>query len=149
MVKLRLLVMGALSLLALVGHSEEMLRMPVVVTKAESAGAIFASPVMNRTEHADGHVTLDVTSLISSDGKFASGMYKSEPTRIEVAEGYGVDEFMYFLEGGVKLTSPDGTVQIVGPGDALAMPKEWKGVWETDGYTKFWVIYSADGEGLQ
>ena len=25
--------------------------------------------------------------------------------------------------------------------------KEWTGVWDTDGYTKIWVIYSEDGSG--
>jgi len=37
-------------------------------------------------------------------------MYKSGKTRSEIDEPYGVDEFMYFLEGGVTLTSSDGTV---------------------------------------
>jgi uncharacterized cupin superfamily protein len=55
---------------------------------------------------------------------------------------------MYFIEGGITLTSQDGTKQIVRAGEAVTLPKEWKGVFETDGYTKFWVIYSADGSGL-
>ena len=118
---------------------------PVIVTRAEAMGAIFSRPEMNRTEHEDGHITLDVTSLMSSDGKFASGMYRSEKTYYDISEGYGVDEFMYFVEGSVKLTSTDGTVQVVSAGEALSMPKEWQGTWETDGYTKFWVIYSAAG----
>ena len=103
---------------------------------------------MTRTEHASGNVTLDVTSLKASDGKFASGMYRSGKVRSEIDEPYGVDEFMYFLEGGVTLTSSDGTVTHVNAGDAVTIPKEWTGVWDTDGYTKIWVIYSADGSGL-
>lgn len=123
--------------------SEDVERLPVVVTQAEIGGSIFEGA--NRTEHGDGHVTLDVTSLVSSDKKFTSGMYRSGKTRYEFTEGYGVDEFMYFVEGGVTLTSADGTVQIVRAGEAVTVPKEWMGVFETDGYTKFWVIYSAAG----
>jgi uncharacterized cupin superfamily protein len=75
-------------------------------------------------------------------------MYRSSKTRIEVNEPYGVDEFMYFLEGSVTLTSADGSVQVVKAGEAVTIPKEWTGIWETDGYTKIWVIYSHDGSGL-
>jgi uncharacterized cupin superfamily protein len=55
---------------------------------------------------------------------------------------------MYFLEGGVTLTSSDGTVTEVKTGEAVTIPKEWTGIWDTNGYRKIWVIYSADGSGL-
>ena len=122
--------------------------LPALITKHEVNGAIFDRADKIRTEHEDGHVTLDVTSLMSSDEKFASGMYRSGKTRYDITEGYGVDEFMYFIEGSITLTSKDGTKQVVAAGEAVTVPKEWKGVFETDGYTKFWVIYSADGSGL-
>ena len=89
-----------------------------------------------------------VPTLKSSDGKFASGMYRSGKSHFEIEEPYGVDEFMYFIEGGVTLTSADGSVQVIGAGEAVTIPKEWTGVWDTDGYTKIWVIYSEDGSGL-
>ena len=121
---------------------------PAVLSKSDLAGKIFERPdVYVSTE--DGNTTLDVTSLMSSDKKFASGMYKSEATVIEINEPYGVDEFMYFLEGGVRLTSKDGTVQEISAGESVTIPKEWMGVWETQGYTKIWVIYSHDGKGLE
>jgi uncharacterized cupin superfamily protein len=121
---------------------------PAKINANDMTGAIFESDGTLRTEGQDGTTTLDITSLLSSDGKFASGMYRSGKTRLEVTEPYGVDEFMYFLEGRVKLTSSDGTVTEIGAGDAVTIPKEWTGLWETDGYTKIWVIYSADGSGL-
>jgi len=34
-------------------------------------------------------------------------------------------------------------------GEAVTIPKEWTGVWDTEGYTKIWVIYSEDGSGLE
>ena len=121
---------------------------PAKLSHEDIAGAIFGRPDVIATVHDDGHETLDVTSLMSSDGKFASGMYRSTKTRIEITEPYGVDEFMYFLDGSVTLTSSDGSVQVVGAGEAVTIPKEWTGTWETDGYTKIWVIHSADGSGL-
>jgi uncharacterized cupin superfamily protein len=121
---------------------------PAKIAAAQMKGAIFDREDMTKTEHEDGHTTLDVTSLLSSDGKFASGMYRSGKTHSEISEPYGVDEFMLFLEGGVTLTSSDGTVTTIGPGDAVTIPKEWTGIWDTEGYTKIWVIYSEDGSGL-
>ena len=122
---------------------------PAKISQADAAGAIFKRPDMIATTHEDGHKTEDVTSLPSSDGRFASGMYKSGKTRAEITEPYGVDEFMYFLEGSVTLTSSDGTAQVINAGEAVTIPKEWTGVWETDGYTKLWVIYSEDGSALE
>ncbi|MBT7335755.1 MAG: DUF861 domain-containing protein [Gammaproteobacteria bacterium] len=135
-----------MSILALPVSAEESSNLPVVVSKDQIRGSIFDG--VEPTQHADGHITTDVTSLLSSDKKFASGMYRSGKTRIVVSEGYGVDEFMYFIEGGITLTNQDGTKQIVRAGEAVSVPKEWKGVFETDGYKKFWVIYSGDGSGL-
>jgi len=121
---------------------------PARISAADMTGEIFERADMIRTEHEGGNVTLDVTSLKSSDGRFASGMYQSEKVRMEIDEPYGVDEFMYFIDGGVTLTSSDGTVMSINAGEAVTIPKEWTGVWDTDGYTKVWVIYSEDGSGL-
>ncbi|KGE04843.1 cupin domain-containing protein [Pseudohaliea rubra] len=118
---------------------------PVEMSRDGLAGALFDSP---DTLVKENGTVLDVTSLQSSDGRFASGMYRAGPSRWEIDEPYGVDEFMYFLEGGVTLTSSDGTVTEIEAGEAVTIPKEWTGIWETDGYRKIWVIYSADGSGL-
>ncbi|MDH5456806.1 MAG: cupin domain-containing protein [Gammaproteobacteria bacterium] len=122
---------------------------PAKISKADVAGAIFERPDMIETSHENGNVTLDVTSLLSSDRKFASGMYRSGKVRFEIDEPYGVDEFMYFLEGSVTLTSADGSAQVINAGEAVTIPREWTGVWETEGYTKIWVIYSEDGSALE
>lgn len=120
---------------------------PVKISRADQTGGIFTRDDVVKTTKG-GNTTLDVTTLLSSDGRFGSGMYRSGAVRFEVTEPYGVDEFMYFLNGGVTLTSADGTVQRIEAGEAVTIPKEWTGIWETDGYTKIWVIYSADGSGL-
>ena len=130
------------------GQSADGMRHPAKISKEDTAGKIFERPDMIETDHG-GNVTLDVTTLLSSDKKFASGMYRSGKVRSVIDEPYGVDEFMFFLEGGVTLTSTDGTVTTIGAGEGATIPKEWMGVWDTDGYTKIWVIYSEDGSGLE
>ena len=120
---------------------------PATLSRAALAGAAFSDPSTTVTDEA-GETVLDFTSLKSSDGKFASGMYKAGAQMFDITEPYGVDEFMFFLEGSVTLTSADGTVTIVNSGEAVTIPKEWIGRWETEGYRKIWVIYSVEGEGL-
>ena len=137
---------AALMLSQTVSAESQRTLLPAELSQGDIAGAIFERPDMIQTLHEDGHVTLDVTSFVSSDQKFSSGMYKSGKTRLEVTEPYGVDEFMYFLEGSVTLTSSDGSVQTIDAGEGVTIAKEWTGIWETDGYTKIWVIYSALGE---
>lgn len=114
--------------------------LPAKISKQDISGEIFKRPDMEKTTRGE-NTTLDVTTLLSSDKKFSSGMYKSGKVRFEATEPYGVDEFMYFIEGSVTLTSSDGSVQVINAGEAVTIPKEWTGVWDTDGYTKMWVIY--------
>ncbi len=143
--------LSCILLVALAGNSgvlaldEDAVVKPQIMTKADIAGEVFSRSDMSKTERPGG-ATYDVTSLLSSDEKFAAGMYRAGASRVEIDEPYGVDEFMYFLEGSVTLTSSDGSVQVINAGDAVTIPKEWTGVWETGGYTKIWVIYSAAGK---
>ena len=120
---------------------------PAKLSSADLAGKVFDNPDTIITETPTGNI-LDITSLKSSDGKFASGMYKAGKSRFEITEPYGVDEFMFFLEGSVTLMSGDGSQMTINAGEAVTIPREWTGIWETDGYRKIWVIYSKSGEGL-
>ena len=120
---------------------------PAKLSSTDLMGKAFNNPDTIITETPTGNI-LDITSLKSSDGKFASGMYKAGKSRFEITEPYGVDEFMFFLEGSVTLTSDDGSQITINAGEAVTIPKEWTGVWETEGYRKIWVIYSESGEGL-
>ncbi|MGB5331931.1 MAG: cupin domain-containing protein [Woeseiaceae bacterium] len=121
---------------------------PAKLSRGDIAGEVFdRAEIIELT--TNGNTTLDVTSFLSSDKKFGTGMYRSGAVRFEITEPYGVDEFMYFLEGSVTLTSSDGVVQVINAGEAVTIAKEWTGVWDTKGYTKIWVIYSEDGSGLE
>lgn len=116
---------------------------PVKMSKAQIAGSIFEDyePYVS-TE--DGNTTHDVEVFRTKSGQFDAGMYRSGKIRYDITEPYGVNEYMHFLEGGVTLTSSDGTVTVISAGDSVVIPEEWTGVWETDGYMKIYVIYSAD-----
>ncbi|WP_417463348.1 cupin domain-containing protein [Kordiimonas sp.] len=119
---------------------------PKKISKDQIAGQFFTDfkPVIQDHESEIGsYQTQDVENFLSVDKKFDSGMYRSGPVRMTI-EHYGVDEFMYFVEGGVTLTSADGTVTEIGPGDAVTIGRDWKGVWDSKGYMKIYVIYSAD-----
>ena len=118
---------------------------PVKISQAQVAGAIFEDykPVV-KTE--DGNTTHDVEVFLSKDRQFDAGMYRSEKVRAEIKTPYGVNEYMHFLEGGVTLTSSDGTVTEVRAGDSVVIPEDWTGIWDTEGYTKIYVIYSPGGQ---
>lgn len=130
--------------------ADETVVLPAKISKEDMAGSIFSREDMVEMERY-GTNTLDVVTLMSSDKKFASGIYKAGKHQAvsTVAEPYGVDEFLYMLDGNMTLTSADGTVQEFGPGDAVTIPKEWVGVADTDGFVQLWVIYSEDGSGLE
>ncbi|HMB61229.1 MAG TPA: cupin domain-containing protein [Xanthomonadales bacterium] len=117
---------------------------PVKISKAQIAGGIFEDYEPVVIDH-DGNITHDVEVFLSSNKQFDAGMYRSGKVRAEINEPYGVNEYMHFLEGGVTLTSSDGTVTEIKAGDSVVISAEWTGVWDTEGYTKIYVIYSPDG----
>jgi uncharacterized cupin superfamily protein len=89
---------------------------PVKISKTQVAGAIFDDyePVV-KTE--GGNTTHDVEVFLSKDRQFDAGMYRSGKLRAEIRTPYGVNEYMHFLDGGVTLTSSDGTVTEVRAGE--------------------------------
>ena len=129
-------------------HEESTVMLPAKISKEDAAGAIYNRLDMVK-ETDNGNTTLDVMTMLSSDGKFGTGMYRSGKVHYDITEPYGVDEFFYILEGSITLTSVDGTVQTMNAGEAVSIPKEWTGTWDTDGYNKVWVIYTEDGSALK
>jgi uncharacterized cupin superfamily protein len=114
---------------------------PVRITAADAAGPVFQSKSAVHENGADGPAT-DVSLLKSRDGRMEAGLYSAGPSDQPI-ESYEVDEFMYFLEGGVTLTSADGSVLEVHAGEGVAIPKGWKGRWTTKGYHKYYVTYQS------
>lgn len=120
---------------------------PAKLSAADLTGAIFHSPlsVAGQGQSELGVLnTEDAEVFLSADRRVDAGMYRSGPARFSISEPYGVDEFMYFIEGTLTLTSTDGAVTVVHPGEAVTIPKAWTGVWDSTAYTKIYVIYSPD-----
>jgi len=119
---------------------------PALIDKADVAGAIFKRP-NTVTHEKNGNKVQDTVTLMTADKKYETGMYKSGPSHFERKgdKTYGVDEFMYFIEGSVTLTSLDGTVVTAHAGEAVTIPHDWQGTWDTKGYTKFYAIYAPKG----
>ena len=116
---------------------------PVKMSKAQIAGGIFEDYEPLVSTHGS-NTTHDVEVYRTESGLFDAGMYRSGRVRAEIDEPYGVHEYMHFLEGGDTLTSSDGTVTEIEAGDSVVIPADWTGVWDTEGYTKIYVIYSPD-----
>jgi uncharacterized cupin superfamily protein len=114
---------------------------PVKVTSIEAAGPIFASPSAASENGPDGPAK-DVLLLRSKDKHVEMGLYSAGPSESDIAS-YPDDEFMYFLVGGVTLTSADGTVLQVTAGEGVAMPRGWRGHWTTKEYKKYYVTYTT------
>lgn len=117
---------------------------------ARLAGSAVARALAGAQAHhstdAKGVAVADLPQLHSADRKFMSGAYSVAGPNQETftGEGYPVNEFMVFLEGGVTLTSADGTVLAVRAGDSVSIPKGWLGTWSSPGYRKFYVIYDPN-----
>ena len=107
---------------------------------------MYVRPSMTKTTHEDGSIALDVTSFLSTDGKYETGMYRSAASHITVNEPWGVDEFFFVIQGSITLTSKDGSVLTIEAGEGASIPKEWTGKWDTDGYSKIWAIYYGDSK---
>jgi uncharacterized cupin superfamily protein len=104
---------------------------------------IFNGPNVEKYKDDFGADAFSITSLTSSDKKFYTGLYKSGPVvEKHLEQDYGDDEFMYLLSGSITMKSISGKAVTVKAGDAISMPKEWRGTWHSEGYTKLWVIYN-------
>jgi uncharacterized cupin superfamily protein len=115
---------------------------PVKITAAEARGPIFSTKSATKDNGPDGPAT-DVALARSKDGKVQSGLYSAGPSEQDI-DSYPEDEFMFFIEGSVKLISADGTVLEVRAGEGAAIPKGWKGHWSTPGYKKYYVTYDTE-----
>jgi uncharacterized cupin superfamily protein len=117
----------------------------VKFSKADLAGAVFNRKDAQKSVEGGTQMT-DVVGFTSPDKAYQTGVFKSGPSHevIKGPQGLAYTEFLYFLSGGVKLTSSDGSVLNVGTGEAVTLPKGWTGQFDTEGYTKLYVTYSPD-----
>ena len=118
---------------------------PSKLSKDEIAGSIFKHKNAVASVYNETTPVICYPTLLSSDKKFETGMYSSGALHETYKDGYGFDEFMYLISGSVTLTSADGTVTVINAGEAASFHKEWIGTWDTEGYTKIYVMYASEG----
>lgn len=146
MKKIPIYVLAIISASASYAQERNKIPNPAKLTKVQLEGSIFKhedakSSVYNKTTQV-----IDFVTLFNSDEKFITGSYSSEALHESYPDGYGMDEFWVLLSGSITLTSEDGTVTVYNPGDACSISSEWKGRWDTEGYTKVYAVYSRNGE---
>lgn len=79
----------------------------------------------------------------SPDGKLEIGIWECTPGRF-TADRSQAAEFCHFLSGVVEMRHADGRVERLGPGDALMLPRGWKGEWRLLEQTrKIYVFYTG------
>lgn len=79
----------------------------------------------------------------SPDGKLEIGIWECTPGRF-TADRSQAAEFCHFLSGSVEMRHADGRVERLGPGDALMLPRGWKGEWRLLEQTrKIYVFYTG------
>jgi uncharacterized cupin superfamily protein len=109
------------------------------------AGADLTSLLQSPTavkKTTEIRTTTSVPMFKSDDQKFSSGVFSSTAGYVEF-DSYAADEFCYIVSGEATLTAADGTVTKLAAGDAITVPKGWKGRWDTSGYTKYFVSYRS------
>lgn len=78
----------------------------------------------------------------SPDGKIEIGVWECSPGRFTADRALAA-EFCHFLEGSIVMTDAQGQRRTLGPGDAILLPRGWKGTWEIARHTrKIYVMMS-------
>ena len=74
-------------------------------------------------------------------------IFESTPAKTDHTESaFPLDEFVYVLSGKLILTDIDGEVHEYAVGDALVVPKGWRGTWEMQGNYRELVVIAAPEE---
>ncbi|HEU4486940.1 MAG TPA: cupin domain-containing protein [Povalibacter sp.] len=140
MLKRKALVLCALMSGAFVAVADDAPESIVKFDGADLASLMQSSAAVKKTTEI--RTTTAVPMFKSADAKFSSGLFSSTAGHAEF-ESYAGDEFCYFVSGEATITSADGTVLKLKAGDAITIPKGWKGRWDTTGYTKYFVSYRS------
>lgn len=77
----------------------------------------------------------------SNDGKVQMGVWECTPGRFATDHSTN-SEIVHIIEGEVELERNDGEVRRLGPGDALVLPRGWRGEWTVLTHVrKLWVVH--------
>jgi uncharacterized cupin superfamily protein len=115
---------------------------PVTMSQDQIAGSIWKD--FTPVEETEGGVTTsDVEIFRSKAEDFDAGMWRSSEAHWDI-DSYPYNEYIHVLDGSITLTSADGTVTDVQPGNSVVIPLGWKGRWDSPGVTKIYVIHAPN-----
>ncbi|NVM74442.1 hypothetical protein FHW83_000202 [Duganella sp. SG902] len=84
----------------------------------------------------------------SASGAVMAGVWACERGSWRIAFGPHKDEYFYVLEGRCRVIDEDGHAAEAGPGDAMVIPANFKGVFEVvEPVKKHYVIVDRPAEG--
>jgi uncharacterized cupin superfamily protein len=78
----------------------------------------------------------------SPDGALDIGVWECTPGFF-TADRSTAAEFCHFLQGKIIMTHIDGSKKTLGPGDAIMLPKGWKGTWEIIEHTRKIYVFDS------
>jgi uncharacterized cupin superfamily protein len=139
--KLNTALFALITAACLAAHADDLKIVKVGSSPAELAQLLASPAAVKKTTPV--RTTTALSLFKSKDEKMASGIFVSTAGHAEY-DSYPANEFIYVIEGKATITSADGSVLEIKKGDALIIPKGWKGAWKTSGYKKFFVDYSGE-----
>ncbi|MYM84571.1 DUF861 domain-containing protein [Duganella sp. FT50W] len=82
----------------------------------------------------------------NASGEVSAGVWACEKGSWRIAFGPNKDEYFYVLEGRCRVINEAGDIAEAGPGDALVIPANFKGVFEVvEPVRKHYVIVDRGG----
>lgn len=102
-------------------------------------GALADKP----TTLTPGQQEAATTLWVSPDEALEIGVWECT-AGLFTADRSAAAEFCYFLQGRIVMTQLDGTRRELGPGDAIMLPRGWKGTWEIIEHTRKIYVFLSD-----
>ena len=102
-------------------------------------GAFAAKPTSIEGDQKEATLVL----WTSANAKMETGIWECTPGRF-TADRSAAAEFCHFLQGRIVMTHVDGTRRELGPGDAIMLPRGWKGTWEIVEQTRKIYAFLSD-----
>lgn len=107
--------------------------------KLESVGLPPLAP--KATALTEGLAESHTVLWSSADGKVEMGVWECTPGRFTTDHSTN-SEIVHIIDGEVELERNDGELRRLGPGDALVLPRGWRGQWHVIKHVrKMWVVH--------
>lgn len=89
---------------------------------------------------SEGMVPLGRTYYTDRSGKLTSGIWTCNAGNVEIKDN-PVEEICFITKGTVRITDALGRSETFGPGECVALPRGFNGVWsQSDDFAKFFVL---------